>query len=95
VARILELMMFHAASGGRTYTGLVARHQSDVDLSSHLQTGRAILVGRTGRPAVRLLRDGRPIEDQPGAATVQQWTFYRLVLPVARSDDPRARTARR
>jgi len=95
VARILEVMMFHAASGGRTYTGLVARHQPDIDLSSHLQTGRAILVGRTRRPAVRLLRNGQPIEDQPDAAAVQQWTFYRLVLPVAGSDDQRARTARR
>lgn len=76
VPKILEMMMFHSAAGGETYTQLVNRFQSYVDLSSHLTTDVAILIGRAPRSAVSLTLEG---QDFPAT---QQWTYYRLVFPV-------------
>jgi hypothetical protein len=79
VPRILQMVMFHEAAGGRAYTGLLHRHRGEVDLSDHLQTGRAVLVGRAPSPAVRLTVNGQtPVGKEEG----QQWTYFRMVFPV-------------
>ena len=78
VPRIVEVMMFHEAAGGDAYTGLLNRHQSFVDLSGQLNTGRAFLVGRSKRAAAILVGGESWVTDIP----TQQWTFYRIVIPV-------------
>jgi hypothetical protein len=78
VPRILEMMMFHDAAGGQTYTRLAHRYQAYLDLSNQLKMGRAILMGRGVEPATQLCRDGQPLT----AAYEQHWTYYRIVLPV-------------
>jgi hypothetical protein len=78
VPRIMEIMMFHEAAGGESYTGLSQRYQPFVDLSDHLRTGRAILVGRSETPASQLARDGQSIADSYD----RHWTYYRVVFPV-------------
>jgi hypothetical protein len=79
VPRILEMMMFHSVAGGNSYTQLVNRYHSYVDLSQQLLTGRAILLGRSQEPAAKLLLN----DEQPGAE--QHWTFYRIMFPVQRN----------
>lgn len=82
VPRILELMMFYGAAGGANYSGLTHRYQPTIDLSGHLRTGRAILVGRSAEPGSRLGQSGEPWDE----ANVRRWTFYRVVVPVDRSE---------
>jgi hypothetical protein len=76
-ARIMEILMFHDAAGGRSYTDLTHRYQPYLDLSEHLRTGRAILVGR-GPAASSLTHDGQPLTD----VTDRHATIYRVVFPV-------------
>lgn len=87
-ARILEVMMFHRAAGGQSYTELSHRYQGYLDLSEHLQTGKAILLGRGPQPAPGLLRAGRPLEEHYR----QRWTFYRVMFPVEPARPRRAST---
>ncbi len=82
VPRILELMMFYKAAGGADYTGLTHRYQPAIDLSDHLRTGRAILVGRSAAAGSRL---GQPDETW-AESNLRQLTFYRVVVPVDRSE---------
>ncbi|HWB12133.1 MAG TPA: hypothetical protein VG826_23100 [Pirellulales bacterium] len=78
VRSILQQMMFYEAGNGRSYTGLLNRYQSYVDLSRHLDFGQAILWGETDQPAAAVCRDGQPIagEDDEHA------TYYRFVIPL-------------
>jgi len=76
----MEIMMFHEAAGGESYTGLSQRYQSYIDLSGHIRTGRAVLIGRSATPASRLARDGQSLAD----VTDRHWTYYRVVFPVER-----------
>jgi hypothetical protein len=82
VPRILEMMMFYQAAGGAAYTGLTHRYQTYLDLSEHLRTGRAILIGRSPAAGSRLARDHAGWD----ASRVRQWAFYRVVFPVDRSE---------
>jgi hypothetical protein len=79
--RIAEMLMFFGAAGGRAYTRLSHSYQSFVDLSRHLRTGRAILVGRGKQPASVLTRDGHSLSEN----TDQHWTYYRVSIPVSRA----------
>ena len=79
VARIVEMMMFHDAAGGRGYSRLRHRHQAYVDLSGHLRAGRAILLGRSDQPAASWKVDGQAIDEQ----LESRLTYYRVVFPVA------------
>ena len=54
------MLMFFGAAGGRAYTRLSHSFQGYVDMSRHLRTGQAILVGRSKAPASVLTRDGQP-----------------------------------
>ncbi|MBW3598120.1 MAG: hypothetical protein KY475_12710 [Planctomycetes bacterium] len=78
VPRVMEMILWHEAAGGRTYTGLLHRYQGELDLSSHLAAGRAILIGRVAKSPARLSLGG----EAPPDDAVQQWTWYRVVLPV-------------
>lgn len=87
VPYVLRAMMFYEAAGGRQYTGLSHGYQSFVDLSSLLETERALLVAwaPAGHRAADLLRDGRPITRQEDRHT----TVYRVVFPVKQADGKR------
>jgi hypothetical protein len=78
--RITEMLMFYGAAGGRAYTRLTHSYQGFVDLSRHLRTGQAVLVGRSKQPASVLTCD------QPAQSgnTDQHWTYYRVSIPVRR-----------
>lgn len=83
-ARIAEMLMFHGAAGGRTYTRLTHGYQTFVDLSRQLRVGRAILYGRSGTAATQVTCDGQTVEE----GQVRDWTFYRIVIPVALAAGP-------
>jgi hypothetical protein len=77
-SKILEIMMFHGAAGGESFTHLTNRYQSYVDLSQHLRLGRAILLGRSRSQVTQPRLDGGevPAKDQ------QTSTHFRVVFPV-------------
>ncbi len=52
--RIVEMLMFYDAAGGRNYTRLRHEYQDDIDLSTQLNLERAILVGRAAEPLATL-----------------------------------------
>jgi hypothetical protein len=78
VERIVEMMMFHEAAGGRGYTDLNQQYQGYMDLSEHLFLGRAVFVGRVAQPGVQLKAGEQPLTEQAD----RSWTWYRLILPV-------------
>ena len=78
IPRIVEMMMFHEAAGGESYTGMFNRYQTFVDLSRHITSGRAVLVGRTSQPASNFQCDRK-------SESNQHWTFFRFILPVSSS----------
>ena len=78
IPRILEIMMFHEAAGGDTYTRLTHRYQSFVDLSQQLNSGRAVLLGRCKTPATELTSD----QIATGDTYDRRWTFCRILFPV-------------
>ncbi len=80
--RILEIMMFHQAAGGPSYTGLGQSYQGWLDMSEHLRLGRAVLVGRARTAAMVLEANGQASVGEDGG----EWTWYRLVFPVQPSD---------
>jgi len=79
VPAILQMLMYHEAANGQTYTGLTHRYQSHLDMSSQLMGGRGLLVGRAPKSAAEVQVDGSPLP----ADQVQSWTYYRIVIPVA------------
>ena len=82
IARILDIMMFHSALQGRSYTALSHRYHEDLDLTHLLHQGYAVLIGRAETPLVELELDGEPLEDE----NVRRWTYYRILYPVAPRD---------
>lgn len=82
VPRIMEMMMFYQAAGGAAYTRLTHRYESRLDLSDHLRTGRAILVGRSTAAGSSLASHDRAWD----ASHERRWAFYRVVFPVDRSE---------
>jgi hypothetical protein len=78
VPRVIEMLLWHEAAGGRSYTGLLHRHHAEADLSHQLRTGRAILIGRAAEPAAELMLNGSSPDDDAS----RRWTWYRVVYPV-------------
>jgi hypothetical protein len=78
ITRIIELMMFHDAAGGRKYTDLLHRYSARLDMTDQLVAGRAVLLGRMLAPATRLELDALP----DGQLSERRWSFFRIVLPV-------------
>jgi hypothetical protein len=85
VPRILQMIMFHEIAGGRSYTGLLHRHEGRIDLSDHLLLGRAVLVGRADEAAADLAWEDGAARDP---AADRQWTYYRVVFPVNDAANP-------
>ncbi|HZN36740.1 MAG TPA: hypothetical protein VFB80_23080 [Pirellulaceae bacterium] len=85
VPQIVQMLMFHEAAGGRSYTGLSHRYQPQIDLSEHIRLGQAVLVGRAKQPVAGLGLGARAGEAAPlaAAADTTTWTWYRLILPVS------------
>jgi hypothetical protein len=77
--RLIQMLMFHEAAGGRDYTRLDHRYQAFVDLSSLLHMGNAVLVGRSDQPVASLYRDGQLLQESDYD---QRWTYFRIVIPV-------------
>jgi hypothetical protein len=84
-ARILRMMMFYKAAGGRKYIGLLDRYQHELDFSDQLALGRAVLVG-FGPPAAELQIDGHRL---PPDSLGTQLTIYRFILPVLQGSEVR------
>jgi hypothetical protein len=82
VPRIMEMMMWHQAAGGQSYTGLRHRYQAEIDLSAHLRTGRAVLVGRLDKPAAELSLNGEGDREEGS----RHWAWCRIVFPVTQTD---------
>jgi hypothetical protein len=91
VPRIVQMLMFHDAARGRSYTGLTDRYQPRLDLSEHVRLGQAVLVGRGEAPVVKISAGDGAVPDSaaPLAAdeNLQTWTWYRILLPVNRPAD--------
>jgi hypothetical protein len=79
IPRIVQMLMFHEAARGTTYTGLTHRYQPRIDLSQHVRLGEAILIGRAAAPAAQLTENGTPIT---ASENTSAWTWYRIVLPI-------------
>jgi hypothetical protein len=79
VPRIMQMLMFHEAARGRSYTGLTHRYQPYIDLSEHIRLGQAVLVGRANQPVAHFDNAGRSLADPSDTTT---WTWYRIVFPV-------------
>ncbi len=77
LSRILQLMMFHEAIGGRSWCRLTHDFQPSIDLSRQLGLGQAVLTGRMPRVTTRLL-----VNDEPFASYDKELTMFRVVFPV-------------
>jgi hypothetical protein len=80
VPRIVQMLMFHEASRGSSYTGLTHHYESWLDLTQQARLGRAILVGRADQPVVVLQQDKDHLAEPEATQT---WTWYRILMPVA------------
>ncbi|MEM7785513.1 MAG: hypothetical protein AAF623_19355, partial [Planctomycetota bacterium] len=77
--RILDIMMFYQAAGGKNYTGLTHDYQSFTDMTDYVKLGRAVLVGEID-PLVSILE----INDQSAESSYDQSiTLLRVIYPVA------------
>lgn len=82
----LRTMMFYEKAGGRNFTHLANSYQSFVDLSSLLNTNRAILVAEALRDqnaekhGATLLRGKEPVTSSQDRHTV----IYRFIFPVTK-----------
>jgi hypothetical protein len=83
--RVLEMIMFYRAAGGRRYTGLFDRYERKLDFSDQLALGRAVLFG-FGPSAAELQIDGKPIPPESKGADL---TIYRIILPVQQPGEGR------
>ena len=84
---ILSKMMYYDAIEGQAHTHLKNQYQGFIDASCQLAAGKAILMGRSEKPAAELLRDGEPLP----RAELRHWTTYRFIFPVR----PSSRETRR
>ena len=78
IPRILEMMSFYQAAGGRGYTSLNHRMHADLDWSTVLARREAVLFARTRDPVARLHNGDASFEEQYD----QQTVMIRILLPV-------------
>ncbi|HMC11776.1 MAG TPA: hypothetical protein VKH44_10815, partial [Pirellulaceae bacterium] len=84
IPRIVQMLMFHEAARGKSYTGLTHRYQPELDLSEHVRLGQAVLVGRAKSPVARLVRSDSTNTPLAEPSDTSTWTWFRIVLPVQR-----------
>lgn len=85
IDRLLELMMFHKAAAGRTYTSLSHRYQLQMDQSNLLELDRAILVGRLENPLAKVVVSPTAENEANDQLQVQQdlnRVWCRIAIPV-------------
>jgi len=87
VPRIMQIMLFHETARGRNYTGLTHEYLGHLDLTEHLRSGRAVLVGRAEKPVSQLKLSESTNDAEMGQQ--QHWSWIRFVLPVDTSGDRR------
>ncbi|MFM8292836.1 MAG: hypothetical protein ACKOC4_14225, partial [Planctomycetia bacterium] len=85
LGRILEVAGFHAAAGGRTYTGLDSGRLARLDLSPLLPLDRAVLVGTATDPAPGWTTPWRVGDSGAASAGVPPCAarLYRIVIPLS------------
>ncbi|HEV7282695.1 MAG TPA: hypothetical protein VGN57_20990 [Pirellulaceae bacterium] len=84
--RLVEMLMFHQAAGGRDYSAdLGHEYYPQLDLSDRLEYPGAMLVGRIVQPALTVTAE----PDVFDAADRRVETWVRIVLPVAPAESPR------
>jgi hypothetical protein len=87
--RIMHMLMLHDAVHGPKYTGMSHRLQPQLDLSEHVRSNRAVLMGQAKEPAASL-----PIEGQIDVRLEPRtFTWYRLVIPVQPRESSVAKAA--
>jgi hypothetical protein len=79
VARIVEIMSAHELAGGEKYTGLSHRDLGFLDLSRLVNTGAAVLIGRSPTAAAQFEALPAPAAENVGF----EWCVHRYVFPVA------------
>jgi hypothetical protein len=82
LVRIGRMLSFHDISGGRPYTGLDNDYYRRLELSSLMQVGRAILVGRLPIPTSSVTVDGKPLPELTSGESLATTTLVRCVFPV-------------
>ncbi|MGC1276350.1 MAG: hypothetical protein WBC44_21825 [Planctomycetaceae bacterium] len=83
LADVMTMLTFHAAAGGRGYTGLTNTVLAADDLSSRLHYGRAIVLGQLESSAGEV---AIAVENGKAFEPARRTTFVRLVLPVTRPE---------
>jgi len=78
VKRIVEMLSFYKAAKGTNYVGLKHRYETLLDMSLHLGTDRAVLVGVSRKPTAEVLDGDQPLA--PG--TTEGLTLYRVIVPI-------------
>jgi len=78
---VMQMLTFHSAAGGTSYTGLENGALRTFDFSPLLDLNRAVLVGHINRPMAHWDVNGKPLEPD------QTSTFVRFVLPVRSAHD--------
>ena len=79
LGRQVRMLTFHEAAGGSEYTGLAHAALRGLELTSLMQAGRGILIGRIASSPARVIVDGAPVEPADHS------TWVRLVLPIVQS----------
>ena len=77
---VVRMLTFHAAAGGRGYTGLNQDVHPSLDFTRHLDLGRAILFAEVELLATDIQLDGQAAEN------ITDKTFVRILLPVERQE---------
>jgi hypothetical protein len=84
--RLVEMLMFHRAAGGRSYAaGLGHDYYPQLDLSDRLEYPGAMLIGRIEGSALSVTSE----PDAFAAADRRVETWVRILLPVAPAESPR------
>ncbi|HTM55122.1 MAG TPA: hypothetical protein VL175_13895 [Pirellulales bacterium] len=84
VGRIVEIMSAHELAGGEKYTGLSHRDLAFLDLSRLVNTGAAVLIGRSPTATARFQAQPAPAAEDSGF----EWCFHRYVFPVSNEPGP-------
>ncbi len=91
--RLMEMLLFHRAAGGTTYTELTHRYLQSMDLSDLLRLNRAIVFGRLEIPTteIEVTSHSTPSPIAPG----RRECWVRMVIPVdiGLSSTPKSSTA--
>ncbi len=76
------MLAFHRAAGATSYTTMVHRYLSELDLTELLKTDRAILFAELSNPMLqwKMDRNNQPTTLAPGKTA----TFVRILLPVGK-----------